>query len=398
MHRSGSSALSRVVNLLGATAPATLLPPGTDNPRGFWESARLVSMHDELLQSAGSYWHDWRPLDPAWFRTPIAAEFKNRLKQGIESEFGDATLLVIKDPRICRMVPFWTELLTELEIEPVALTPLRNPLEVAKSLQTRNGFRLEKSLLLWLRHVLEAERDSRSLRRSFVSYESLLTDWRACLGRAASQTGLEWSGLSSETEQHVDQFLTRDLHREMALEADLLTNPIAAGWVSSTYRLLASLIDDPNDSSALNALDHICHEFEAAGHVIGGLLRIEEEIAGRLRSELTMQGLYLTELQKEIGVLRQKIDELDSQLVQSRTETLSERSRNANAERQLGQLRQLLSQGHYTKIADQEFTLGYFVNGVPATSREFAKYLRASRAFKLLVRSIRFSIRRRFRI
>jgi O-antigen biosynthesis protein len=286
MHRSGSSALSRVVNLLGATAPATLLPPGTDNPRGFWESARLVSMHDELLQSAGSYWHDWRPLDPAWFRTPIAAEFKNRLKQAIESEFGDATLLVIKDPRICRMVPFWTELLTELEIEPVALTPLRNPLEVAKSLQTRNGFRLEKSLLLWLRHVLEAERDSRSLRRSFVSYESLLTDWRACLGRAASQTGLEWSGLSSETEQHVDQFLTRDLHREMALEADLLTNPIATKWINCTHSLLARLVDEPESPSVHHALDQIREEFETACRAFEGLLTAEQEIADHLRAEL----------------------------------------------------------------------------------------------------------------
>lgn len=300
MHRSGSSALSRVVNLLGATAPATLMQPTFDNPKGYWESARLVSILDELLQSAGSYWHDWRPIDPDWFRTPIAAEFKSRLKQGIESEFGDATLLVIKDPRICRMVPFWKEMLTELEIEPVALTPLRNPLEIAKSLQTRDGFRPEKSLLLWLRHVLEAERDSRSLRRSFVSYETLLTDWRACLGRAASQTGLEWPGLSSETEQHVDQFLTADLHREIVPEADLLTNPIAAGGVSSTYRLLAGLVDDPKASSALNTLDHIRHEFDAACRTFGGLIFATQEEANDLRTQLTTCESRLLQREKDL--------------------------------------------------------------------------------------------------
>ena len=329
MHRSGSSALSRVVNLLGATAPATLMQPTFDNPKGYWESARLVSILDELLQSAGSYWHDWRPIDPDWFRTPIAAEFKNRLKQAIESEFGDATLLVIKDPRICRMVPFWAELLTELEIEPVALTPLRNPLEVAKSLQTRNGFRLEKSLLLWLRHVLEAERDSRSLRRSFVSYETLLTDWRACLGRAVSQTGLEWSGLSSETERHVDQFLTRDLHREMALEADLLTNPIAAKWINCTQELLAKLTDDPDATIVLNALDQIRDEFEAACRAFGALLTAEEEIAGHLRTELHR---ISQAKQIETTTLQDSLAAAQSDLAKVRTE-LAQRSRALEAAR-----------------------------------------------------------------
>src|ERR1700712_2357048 len=58
MHRSGTSALSGVVNALGPAAPKPLLAPRADNPRGFFESAALADAHDDLLLSAGSYWDD----------------------------------------------------------------------------------------------------------------------------------------------------------------------------------------------------------------------------------------------------------------------------------------------------------------------------------------------------
>jgi hypothetical protein len=60
MHRSGTSALARVISLLGADLPNGLLKQGPENEAGFWESAKLVAIHDELLSSAGSSWDDWR--------------------------------------------------------------------------------------------------------------------------------------------------------------------------------------------------------------------------------------------------------------------------------------------------------------------------------------------------
>ena len=47
MHRTGTSALTRVLSLLGATLPHDLYPPGPDNPEGFWEPAKLVEVHEE---------------------------------------------------------------------------------------------------------------------------------------------------------------------------------------------------------------------------------------------------------------------------------------------------------------------------------------------------------------
>ncbi len=96
MHRSGTSALTRVVNLLGADLPASVFGPGSgsDNPTGFWESQELNPLHDEILESAGSFWDDWRRIDPQWFDSPEAEHYRHRLAAYIDRDFSRSPLFV----------------------------------------------------------------------------------------------------------------------------------------------------------------------------------------------------------------------------------------------------------------------------------------------------------------
>ena len=59
MHRSGTSAVSRILNLLGCALPKTLSSAGPDNPSGFRESMAIKDLNDAILASAGSAWDDW---------------------------------------------------------------------------------------------------------------------------------------------------------------------------------------------------------------------------------------------------------------------------------------------------------------------------------------------------
>ena len=64
VHRSGTSAVTRVINLLGAALPKNLMPPSpNNNEAGFWEPKNLWLLHDRMLREAGSRWDDWRKLD-----------------------------------------------------------------------------------------------------------------------------------------------------------------------------------------------------------------------------------------------------------------------------------------------------------------------------------------------
>src|SRR5262245_5325550 len=178
MHRSGTSAVAGVVAGLGASAPNNQMAADEYNAKGYLESTAIHEFNDRVLASTGSNWRDWEPFDPHWTSSPFASSFAAEFPGLIEREFGDAQTLVIKDPRICRMVPFWVEQLRTIDVEPKAILVVRHPLEVASSLSKRNTFSLRVSLLIWLRYLLDAELHSRELARTWVHYNDLLDDWR----------------------------------------------------------------------------------------------------------------------------------------------------------------------------------------------------------------------------
>ena len=137
MHRSGTSAISRILNLLGCALPKTMDTAGPDNPRGFWESLAIRDLNDRILASAGSAWDDWEPFDPRWYASPVVEEFRDRARATLAEEFGDCRFFVLKDPRICRLLPFWVDSLNGIGATSYIVTPIRNPLDVAMSLEAR---------------------------------------------------------------------------------------------------------------------------------------------------------------------------------------------------------------------------------------------------------------------
>ena len=80
MHRSGTSAVTRFLNRLGAHLPSKLIPPDADsNVHGFWEPRNIVDIHDELLASAGSSWDDVAAFPRSWFDSELAQSFQDRV-------------------------------------------------------------------------------------------------------------------------------------------------------------------------------------------------------------------------------------------------------------------------------------------------------------------------------
>ena len=238
MHRSGTSALSGVACALGASAPNNLLPANFANPSGYWESLPLVEATDELLASAGSSWDDWRKLDPQWYGSNEARHFHDRLLNIVKSEYDENALFIVKDPRLCRLMPFFSSILEEMTAAPVALLSIRDPLEVAFSLRRRDNFSISKSVALWLRHVLEAEFHSRQMPRCFISYESLLKDWRLEMRRASDATGIAWPVALETAAISNDRFLATDLHHERNETAEVERDPDLLFLAAETYDLL----------------------------------------------------------------------------------------------------------------------------------------------------------------
>jgi len=191
MHRSGTSALTRAINLAGVPLPSNLMPPSTtENADGFWESVDLMRIHDAMLQSLRSGWNDPREIPGDWFSGSAGADARRALTGWIEAEMRGKDTLLVKDPRVCRLLPLWQIVCGAMGIETYTVIPFRNPIEVARSLKARDGFAEMNSFFLWLRHVLDAERFSRGRARSFCSFDQLMNDGLGTVRRIASELRL----------------------------------------------------------------------------------------------------------------------------------------------------------------------------------------------------------------
>jgi hypothetical protein len=272
MHRSGTSAVSGTLTKLGCGSPKHLMPACRDNPKGFFESVEVAKFNDELLESAGSQWNDWRSFNPAWSRSPVAAAFRRRAKQLFASEFGVFPLPILKDPRMCRFAPFWLDVLRDMRATPRIVMPIRSPLDVARSLKRRDGISLARGLALWLRHVLDAEAHTRGEARSIFAWKSFLSDWRRACDKIASDVRLSWPRRSDRASHDVERFLTASLVHHNADRAELAAHSDVHEWTLQTYDALLELARNPQSNSAMATLDDIRSRFDQSSEMFGRLL------------------------------------------------------------------------------------------------------------------------------
>ena len=189
MHRSGTSALGGALEPLGLTVGKTVMAPQADNPKGFFENDALTELHEKFLAAIGSNWQDLEPVSSEKFEGAVAQRFQRKLLRLLIDEFGGNRPL-IKDPRMCRLMPLWVPLIQERFPLARFLLPIRHPVEVAYSLRQRGHVTLDQGLKLWVVHVLEAERTTRGFPRVFTTYDQLMRSPAETVLRLANDLGL----------------------------------------------------------------------------------------------------------------------------------------------------------------------------------------------------------------
>ncbi len=211
MHRSGTSAMAGVLSLLGVELGARLMKAGPDNPKGFWENLDALEINERLLADLDRRWDDFRKMPDGWLQSAPAQEARRAIGVLVEAEFSHSRLWAVKDPRLSRCVEVWTKLLVERGIRPTFLLVARHPEEVAASLLRRNDELPSTARLLWLRHIIDAERATRGHTRCLITYESLLADWQGCLENIERELGVVWPHSQGEQAAGIDEFLDNDV-------------------------------------------------------------------------------------------------------------------------------------------------------------------------------------------
>ncbi|MGH8559967.1 MAG: hypothetical protein ACRESZ_21440 [Methylococcales bacterium] len=224
---------------LGVDLGRSLMPGDeNDNPKGYWENEKIVEIHEKLLRSLGYTWHDARLLPDNWLTMKVVRAKKNEIIEIISTEFTDYQVLGIKDPRICRLLPLWKEIFSELGLKTVYVHIFRNPLEVAMSLERRDGFSSSYSLLLWFFHNVEALQNTSGENRVFLEYEEFLQDWRGSIKKLEQKLDVRWPIEIAQVATDIDQFLSPDLYHNTCDRETLVRHEDISEHISTLYNLL----------------------------------------------------------------------------------------------------------------------------------------------------------------
>ena len=211
MHRSGTSAMTGVMEALGAFVgdKDDLTATSWENPKGFFERQDMRQICDGFLHSEQADWWNIPHFDAA----NVSDATRNKLTSQIESlvaELDTHGTWAIKEPRLCLLLPLLEPFLSH----PAIVFISRNPLEVAKSLRRRNGFSIDAGLALWEAYNIAALIHSAHLPRIFVNYHELTAQPQKTIEKI--RKSLEKIGVKGLQSEQDSEVIEQDLHREHA--------------------------------------------------------------------------------------------------------------------------------------------------------------------------------------
>jgi hypothetical protein len=218
MHRSGTSLITRALNLLGVELGPEEhhLEPAPDNPRGFWEHRRFMKLNEKILARRGGDTCDPPPAPPGWEKAGDLEDLRQRARAILEQDFAGARMWGWKDPRTCLTLPFWQHLLPPMRY----VLCFRNPVDVARSLQRRDGFSTASGINLWLAYTQRAIRDTAGQPRVVVFYDEFLDDWKWELCRLAEFIDVPSRAQEGGVLRGMADFLDQDLRHHRTSPRD----------------------------------------------------------------------------------------------------------------------------------------------------------------------------------
>lgn len=172
--------VARALNLCGLYLgeESDIAPAALDNPEGYWENMRFLTLNEEILQRLKGGWDLPPQVSPGWENAPEIASLRKEARSCIESLDGQRHW-GWKDPRNSLTLPFWQQLLPDLKV----LICVRDPYQVAQSLARRGSASQVFSMQLWQAYYERALAAAAPENRILSHYDAFFHDGKAELRR-----------------------------------------------------------------------------------------------------------------------------------------------------------------------------------------------------------------------
>jgi glycosyltransferase involved in cell wall biosynthesis len=310
MHRSGTSAFMGVFHILGVNLGENLYEAGEDNPKGFFENAKILQVNEKILKSLNSSYDNLFPLPENWWNEDRLLTYKEEIIEIIEKELRNTEIFGIKDPRLCKLLPFWNNIFQEINIEPHYVIPLRNPLEVADSLEKRNRFSREKSIVLWMTHMLDAEFHTRYFPRVFYLFDELLRNPKKTIDNISGILDIDLPKSYEDVQSAIENFLEPSLKHH-----NIETHGVREVLLKPVFEFYSLLIDLANkekiSEDQLVVIENIREDFfRAYDYFYNEDVRKQRDaLILILETAVRERDTYIGNLVARIGSLEEKLSQ-----------------------------------------------------------------------------------------
>ncbi len=239
MHRSGTSAATRLVNLLGVPTCVEddLLPATEDNPRGYWESKTLSAFNDRIFAALGADWSCPPTFMPGWETRPELEELRSEAAE-LFARVCPAEQWVWKDPRNCMTFAFWQSC---LDVEPAVVLLHRNPLEIAASLHTRDDLGSIYSLALWERYLRTCLAAISGLPTLLTTYDDIVAEPLAWCERVGEFLHAAGVATTPVPEDEALGFIGEELRHSSFTAEDFADDPMTSTAQRELFNALEGL-------------------------------------------------------------------------------------------------------------------------------------------------------------
>ena len=266
MHRSGTSMITRLLNICGLDLGAAdrLLKADKANPLGHFEHRGFLDIDRKLLKHFHATWHDPPLLPPKWEDDMSLAPLLRQART-LAASFPETRSWGWKEPRASLFLPFWRRAIPKMDF----LICLRNPLEVARSLQRRNLLGIEHGAWLWYLYTLAALRDTQQSPRLFSFFDDYFDNRDEEICRVLGFCGLERcndtalleSAIAGELRHHESG--DRRLRDEPAIPAQCRNLYLGLRSILAQQEMRNSIGDESKSAALSSAVNTFAAEFDA---------------------------------------------------------------------------------------------------------------------------------------
>jgi hypothetical protein len=355
MHRSGTSLVSRVLNVLGLDLGPKehLIGPSADNPAGYWESKSIKEINDEILLRLGGSWFEPPELGAGWERSRELAELRRRARELIKADFSDSDTWGFKDPRNSLTLPFWQRIVGPMRY----VICLRNPVDVAASLESRQGDAVpfEQGLELWLTYVHAALAATAGHRQQILFYEDLMANPEPAVGRLARFIGHRSDAAKPEAREAIRLAMSAGLWHHRTAVANVVDASRLAFHLKALYLALRQFVPG-EESVGTEVLDLFAADAADTGRRLAqleadraALVEVREQRAAdqaeltKVREDLVGARGQAEALVDERAALQRRLSERSAELEQVAASLADERRLRSELEAEVQAAREALA-------------------------------------------------------